>query len=152
MRKKYFNGEIDSPEYYAWKHMKQRCYNPNVSNYHNYGGRGIIVCERWLYSFKNFLGRKPRPELTLERIDNDGDYKPDNCEWATRADQAHNQSTTKLTKTDACDIPNSPLTAKELAVKYNVTRELIYRVRNHKAWLDEDLPIGTPLKWRDLFI
>jgi hypothetical protein len=81
-------------EYWAWKAMKQRCYNQNSVVFKHYGGRGISVCDRWLNSFTNFIndmGPKPDPKLTLERVDNDGDYEPDNCVWATYLEQKNNR-------------------------------------------------------------
>jgi hypothetical protein len=92
---KYKHGETtaNSVEYHTWANMMTRCYNKNTKDYKNYGGRGIQVCERWknYENFLNDMGRKPSPELTLERKDNDKDYEPGNCKWATRRDQQFNR-------------------------------------------------------------
>lgn len=80
-----------SPEYEAWCTMRQRCYKPYADSYKTHGARGIIVCEHWLNSFENFLadvGRKPYPQATLERVNNDGNYEPGNVIWASKKAQA----------------------------------------------------------------
>src|SRR6266850_3206174 len=88
------HGMARTPEYRAWVHMKYRCTNPNAQNYHRYGGRGIQVCEQWMSSFISFLadvGHRPIKNLTLERINNDGNYEPGNVKWATQYEQTQNR-------------------------------------------------------------
>jgi len=85
-----------TPEYGTWIRTKMRCCNPSLFDYPDYGGRGITVCERWMHSFENFysdMGDRPSPEHSIERVDNDAGYSPDNCIWATNEVQANNKRT-----------------------------------------------------------
>ena len=91
------HGHSKTPLYVCWKSMKSRCYNKNRKDYYLYGGRGIIVCDRWINSYENFLsdmGEKPSAEYSIDRIDVNGNYEPSNCRWATPTEQRLNQRKT----------------------------------------------------------
>jgi hypothetical protein len=92
------HGLRKHPLYRTWADMRQRCSNPLKSNYQYYGGRGIRVCERWDLSFPDFLadvGERP-DGTTLDRINPDGDYEPQNCRWAPKITQANNTRFNRL--------------------------------------------------------
>lgn len=86
-------GGKATPEFIAWCDMRRRCEDPTREGYENYGGRGIVVCERWR-DFEAFIadvGLRPDPTLSLDRIDNDGNYQPGNVRWTDRSTQNSNQ-------------------------------------------------------------
>lgn len=98
------HGQTNTGTYKSWKSMLARCEQPRHPHYENYGGRGIAVCERWHRFAEFYADMGDRPEgLTLDRIDNDGNYAPGNCRWATRRQQWENSRAN----------PNRPLSASD---------------------------------------
>lgn len=96
LRSNMTHGYTGTPEIRAWHGLWGRCANPNDKSYENYGGRGITVCPRW-EKFENFLadmGNRPSDRHSIDRIDNEGNYEPGNCRWATLVEQARNKRTT----------------------------------------------------------
>ena len=90
----------DHPDFKCFSAMLDRCYTPTCANYHNYGGRGITVCDRWREGgFKVFIsdmGPRPTPQHSIDRVDNNKGYSPENCRWATKKEQARNMRTNRL--------------------------------------------------------
>lgn len=89
------HGMSDTPEYKAWQNMRLRCENPKIKEYKHYGGRGITVCEEWagpngFLKFYEYIGPRPSPDHSVDRIDNEGNYEPGNVKWSTRVEQAIN--------------------------------------------------------------
>jgi hypothetical protein len=123
--------------------MIQRCTNKNNKQYHGYGGRGIKVCDRWAKSFLSFLedmGERPFKTAQIDRIDNDGNYEPNNCRWVTRKENVRNSRTVKLDIKKARDIRaywNSGLYSKKsIAEIYNVSISCIYSIVTNVTWCE----------------
>lgn len=139
------HGMSETPEYGTYKSMLNRCANPLARGYHRYGGRGIKVCDRWLESFENFfadMGIRPKA-TTIDRIDVNGDYKPENCRWASAEVQAANTTTailiTALGETMPIGAWARKLGMSDKALRYRLTRmtpeEAITRpLRKHTKW------------------
>ena len=119
-------GKIKFPaEYNIWAMMKQRCYNPRRAGYERWGGRGITVCARWNESFAAFLadvGPRPSPDLSIDRIDNDGNYEPGNVRWATITEQANN-----TVRSVRVDLDGEILTVREVADRLGLSPHSIYK-------------------------
>lgn len=89
---------VEKPEHYVWRSMMSRCYNSNTANFKYYGAKGVKVCKRW-HEYKNFLldmGVRPSKLHSLDRVNNNADYKPSNCKWSTRSEQQKNKSSTRI--------------------------------------------------------
>ena len=139
--KRFHHGLIHHPIYDTWRRMRQRCNTTSHASFNNYGGRGIKVCERW-NNFANFLsdmGEKPTPKHTLERIDNDLGYSPENCTWATWREQNNNTRFNKILSYNGKSLTITQW-ARRMGMKPNT---LVYRIR--LGWSVEDSinrPVG----------
>lgn len=130
------------PLYSVWKNMKKRCSNPKTPLYHRYGGRGISVCAEWL-SFDAFelwgLASGYQRGLQLDRINNDGNYCPDNCRWASREINMRNSTATKLNEQDVGLIRSMLAIGarqRHLAEQFGIGKSLVAAVSTGKVWRD----------------
>ena len=129
------------PEYRAWSSMLNRCENRNNRAYERYGARGIGVCERWR-SFRNFfqdMGERPSTDHSIDRIDNNGNYEPTNCRWATRLEQGRNKRNSRLVELDGITKP-----LPEWAEEYGLDVELV-RARLRRGWSSREALTRTTL-------
>lgn len=123
------HGMRKSLEYRSWAHMIGRCTVPTDKSYKNYGGRGITVCYEWRTSFRAFyedMGPRPTPKHQLDRIDNNGNYEPSNCRWATPTEQANNRRSNRLITFDGKTM-NAKEWSKVLGLDYNTLRQRLFR-------------------------
>jgi hypothetical protein len=133
------NGS-QTPEFRAWSAMLTRCYNKNSTDYEDYGGRGIQVCEEWRRSFQQFLddmGPKPSVHHTVDRRNNDKGYNPENCRWATRKEQGNNKRNNRIIEYNGRRLTLSQW-AEETGLTYSA---LQYRL--DKGW-SIDAALTTP--------
>lgn len=139
------HGLSNSPEYNSYHGMKDRCNNSKNKDWKNYGGRGIKVCQRWEESFENFIndmGFKDMPNLSIDRIDVDGDYSLENCRWATIEQQNNNRTNT--TFINAFGI-NKPITywAKAYGIRIETLRRRIGKLK----WSIEKAFLTPTRRW-----
>ena len=144
------HGMSKMSEYRIYNNMLSRCYNKKVSSYKYYGARGITVCDRWLNSFENFyadMGARPSTKFSVDRIDNNGNYEPSNCRWATMKQQNENKR------------PSSPLTMiehngetlsiKKWAERYAINYHTFHNRIHRRGYSFEDAiskPVGRNIK------
>lgn len=127
-------------EYATWRNMLQRCERPESPDFSRYGGRGISVCERW-HSFAAFLadmGAKPEG-MSIDRIDNDGNYEPGNCRWATKKEQGRNRRTNRKVTFNG-----ETLTPAEWAERLGMSREVMHQ--RLKRWSTEEA-LQRPIRY-----
>lgn len=126
------HGRSKSSECRAWNEMKKRCLNQKSHAYGRYGGRGIKVCERWLHSFDNFyadMGPRPSPKHSIDRFpDNDGDYEPGNCRWATKLEQGNNKRNNRVLTQNGLS-----MTVAEWSRHISISEKTIYN-RLYDGW------------------
>lgn len=134
------HGMTYTSEFTTWQTCKARCYNPKNHKYKNYGARGIKMCQKWMESFAAFfhdMGNKPSPKHSIHRINNDGDYEPGNCKWATYKEQARNRTNNRF-----IEVGGERITVAEFAERNNIDQRIIH------SRLNKGCPVSELLKPR----
>ena len=138
------HGKAGTPVYKEWSQMKRRCFNPEDKSYANYGGRGIMVCDKWRDSFEAFyedVSKLPRfgeKGYSLNRIDNDGNYEPNNVEWATNKEQSNNRRSNHLLTYNG-----KTQTIAQWAEEYSVPYKKLWKRINTFRW-NIERALNTP--------
>ena len=136
------HGETGTRLYMVWALIKQRIFNPKASGYKDYGGRGITVCNEWLefISFRDWALNNGYTEgLEINRMNNNNNYEPSNCNFVTHEENAQNKRNNKIKSikiaNEIRDLDKTGLyTRKEIAIKYNVSIVMISNIINNKSW------------------
>lgn len=140
-------GRIDSPEWRIYNAMKNRCLNKNSSRFMDYGGRGVTICERWLYGDENKsgvecfiedMGPRPSSKHSLNRIDNNEGYSLENCEWASAVQQARNHRRNRIVT-----IKGKRMVLADAVEKYATAKYGTVVMRLYRGW-DDERAILTP--------
>lgn len=143
-RLKYSDAEAKSRLYTIWSSIKERCYYPNSISYHLYGARGITMCDDWLHDYLSFynwaISNGYSDELSIDRIDNNGNYEPSNCRWATRTTQANNRRTNVRIMYNG-----ESHTISEWSRIFNIKQPTLYQ-RIYKAKWPIEKALTTPVK------
>lgn len=143
------HGMTNTRLFHIWSTMKQRCCNPNKQHYECYGGRGIEVCDEWLKDFNSFyewsLKNGYTEELTLDRINIDGNYEPSNCRWVDRVTQANNKKNNRVV-----EYKGKQYTVAELSSKYNINYSCLYS-RIRQGWNIERALMLQPKRGRNQY-
>ena len=138
----YKHGGTDTKLFYIWNNIKNRCLNPKIKDYSNYGGRGIIICPEWTYDYVKFKNWAIQNGyiggLTINRIDNNGNYEPNNCNWITRTENNRNKRNNKINLEIANEIrvlyKTGNYTLKELGKKFKINFGSVGKIINNKNW------------------
>ena len=139
----YKHGDSYIKLHNTWGAIKKRCFNVNGEDYKDYGGRGITVCPQWAKSYIEFrdwaLSHGYEEHLTIDRIDNDLDYNPENCQWITNTENIRKRGSNKIKSMETANeirilYNTGSYTQKQLAKKYNVHRKTIEYIINNKTW------------------
>ncbi len=144
------HGMTDTLIYKVWQMMKDRCQNPNSKAFYRYGGRNIGICEEWRRSSASFINwaieNGYSKGLTIDRINNDGDYSPENCRFVTAKVNGRNSSQTKLGFDEVLEIKkllvSNKLRSKEIAKRFCATLAMVSQIKRNVTWKDVPWPIG----------
>lgn len=131
------HGKSGTRLHEIWRNMKRRCYNPNSTGYEKYGGKGVSICNEWIDNFQSFydwsMNNGYNDSLTIDRIDNDGDYSPENCRWVTMKVQSNNKGSNRI-----IEINGESKTLKQWSDFSGIKSVTIQR-RMQLGWKNEDL-------------